>query len=60
MDRFEKLVTDGFDKIDKRLAKIETAETERKVERRFGAWIAGIVGGAAAFILEFVISHFWK
>lgn len=63
MDRFEKLVSDGFDKlegtlsaIDTRLAAIERKETERK-----GAWkvIVGIAGGvsaAVAVIAKYLIS----
>lgn len=54
MDRFEKLVSDGFDKlegslsaIDKRLAAIESKETERK-----GAWkvIVGVASGVSAVV----------
>lgn len=54
MDRFEKLVTDGFDKlegslsaIDQRLAAIERKETERK-----GAWkvIVLVASGVSAVV----------
>ena len=63
MDRFEKLVTDGFEKvedtltaIEKRLAAIETKETERK-----GAWkaivaLAGAVGGAVAACVKYLLN----
>ena len=54
MDRFEKLVSDGFEKlegslsaIDKRLAAIESKETERK-----GAWkvIVLVASGVSAVV----------
>lgn len=63
MDRFEKLVSDGFDKlegtlsaIDKRLAAIENKETERK-----GAWkvmvgVASGVSAAVAVIAKYLFS----
>lgn len=63
MDRFEKLVTDGFGKvedtltaIEKRLAAIETKETERK-----GAWkvivgVAGTVSAVVAGCVKFFLS----
>lgn len=61
MDRFEKLVTDGFEKvegslaaIDKRLAAMEDKETERK-----GAWkvivtVAGAVSAAVAALIKYL------
>lgn len=61
MDRFEKLVTDGFEKvdgsltaIDKRLAAMESKETERK-----GAWkvivtVAGAVSAAVAALIKYL------
>lgn len=63
MDRFEKLVTDGFEKvedtltaIEKRLAAIETKETERK-----GAWkvivaVAGVVSAVVAALVKSLLS----
>lgn len=63
MDRFEKLVTDGFEKvedtltaIEKRLAAIETKETERK-----GAWkvivaVASVVSAAVAALVKSLLS----
>jgi hypothetical protein len=63
MDRFEKLVSDGFDKlegslsaIDQRLAAIEKKETERK-----GAWkvivmVAGGVSAVVAAVIKLFIS----
>lgn len=58
MDRFEKLVTDGFEKlegslsaIDTRLAAIERKETERK-----GAWkvIVAVAGGVSAVVAALI------
>lgn len=58
MDRFEKLVSDGFEKlegsltaIDKRLAAIESKETERK-----GAWkvVVGVASGVSAVVAALV------
>lgn len=58
MDRFEKLVSEGFDKlegsltaIDKRLAAIERKETERK-----GAWkvIVAVAGGVSAVVAALI------
>jgi hypothetical protein len=61
MDRFEKLVTEGFDKIDegleridKRLTALEAKESERK-----GAWgvivtVSGVVGGLAAALVKYL------
>lgn len=51
LDRLEKIVTDGFDKIDERLARIEKTESERK-----GAWkvivtvAGGVAGGVSAAV----------
>lgn len=47
LDKLEKLVSEGFDKLDKRLARIEERETERK-----GAWkvIIAVAGGVSAVV----------
>lgn len=63
MDRFEKLVSDGFDKlegtlsaIDTRLAAIERKETERKGVWKVIVGIAGGVSAAVAVIAKYLIS----
>lgn len=63
MDRFEKLMSDGFKTvedaltdIDKRLASIESKESERKGAFSFGQWIVGVIGAGLALI----VNHFWR
>lgn len=58
MDRFEKLVTDGFDKLEGSLSAIDTrlAAMERKETERKGAWkvIVGVAGGVSAVVAALV------
>ena len=54
MDRFEKLVSDGFDKLEGTLSAIDTrlAAIERREDQRKGAWkvIVGVAGGVSAAV----------
>lgn len=58
MDRFEKLVSDGFekvegslDKISSRLGQIEDRESERKGAWRVMAFVASLVSSIVAFVV---------
>ena len=54
MDRFERLVSDGFEKLEGSLSAIETrlAAIERKETERKGAWevIVAVAGGVSAIV----------
>jgi hypothetical protein len=59
--RFEKLVSDGFTKmdtalerIDTRLAEIEAKESERKGSWRILAVLGGVVGAALTAFIEYL------
>ncbi len=56
MDRLERAVADGFEKLDIRLARIEEAESKRKGAFALGHWLVGAVSGLVAF----VAAHFLK
>lgn len=58
MDRFEKLVSDGFenvegslDKISSRLGQIEDRESERKGAWKVMAFVASLVSSMVAFVV---------
>ncbi len=56
LDKLEKMVSDGFKKLDERLARIEERESERKGAFQFGHWLfAGACG-----LIAFVASYFLK
>lgn len=61
MDRFERLVEDGFekvegtlDKIDKRLATIELRESERKGAWRVIVFVSGVVSAGVTGLIKFL------
>ena len=56
LDRLEKAVADGFDRIDARLAKIEAAESQRSGAFKLGHWLFV----AATGLVSFLAAHFWK
>lgn len=56
LDRLEKLVSEGFERMDERLARIEAADSSRKGVIGVIHWIAGLLGGAAVLIIQ----HFWR
>ena len=40
LDKLEKMMSDGFQKLDERLARIESRESERKGAFQLGNWLA--------------------
>lgn len=63
MDRFEKLVSDGFDKLESTLSAIDTrlAAIERREDQRKGAWkvIVGVAGGVSA-VVAMIAKYFFS
>lgn len=56
LDKLEKMVSEGFQKLDERLARIEDRESQRKGAFQLGHWLVGTIAGLVAF----VASHFLK
>lgn len=55
LDKLEKMVSDGFQKLDERLARIEERESERKGAFQLGNWLIGAACGFAAFIASYFL-----
>ena len=53
LDRLEKAVNDGFDKIDKRLAGLEAKENERKGAMALLMVLSGAIGGGLVKLVTF-------
>jgi hypothetical protein len=56
LGKLEKIVSDGFDKLNQRLDVIEKRESERKGGFRVAHWIYGAATGLVAFLA----AHFLK
>lgn len=52
LDRMEAVL----EQIDARLANLEAKENSRSALERAAVWLSGVIGAAAALIVE----HFWK
>lgn len=55
LDKLEKMVSDGFQKLDERLARIESRESERKGAFQLGNWLVGAACGMVAFIASYFL-----
>jgi hypothetical protein len=56
LGRIEKMIEDGFKALRSDIDALKMREVERSAFERAGIWLSGIVGAAAALIIQ----HFWK
>lgn len=55
-DRLERVMSEGFSDVGKRLSQLESKESGRSALERAAVWLSGVIGAGMALIVE----HFWK